>query len=99
MGLTGKSIILFTVTLELIYVPFFLISVNFGFVYKYEFLPDILMAYAGLVMLTGLLSIIICINDIRKRDLNDRSGWYLYIVLVSWLSVPHYFFKYVFRKS
>ncbi|VAW93720.1 hypothetical protein MNBD_GAMMA21-3060 [hydrothermal vent metagenome] len=98
MGLTGKSIIFVTVLLEFIYMPFFLISVNFGLVYKYEFLPEILKIYAVLLMFVTLISAIICINDIRNRDLPDRSGWYIYIVLLSWLSIPHYFFKYLFRR-
>ena len=91
-----KLVLLVTIVLEVIYIPVFFYSNRLES--RNELLDCTLGIFWWAVIMLGISSIVICILDIRSKKNINKVGWYVYILLVSWLSVPHYFFAHVIKE-
>ena len=95
MNKIEKSFIVGSYIWLLIYIVLFNINVPSHFGYGEELILELLLYSFWLIAVAlSLSAIVITLIDIGKRNLNNKVGLVIYVLLLSAISVIHYFIKY-----
>jgi len=95
MNNTEKIIVLGTFSVIVLYIVFF--NLNFAHYWNNSprIIPEkILSIFWVASLLMSVITLIVCIRDSGKRNLESRSNWIIYMILFGSVGVPHYYFKY-----
>ena len=95
MNKSEKTVVVGTLFLLAVYLVAFNLNVPYHWGHGERLVPqgalDVLWK-VGLVL--SILTLVICIRDSGRRNLEDRASWVAYMLLLGAVGVPHYFLKY-----
>jgi len=95
MNKIEKSFVVGSYIWALIYIVLFNINVPSHFGYGEELIPEsLLYSFWLITVVLSLAAIMVTLMDIGKRNLNNKVGWVTYVLILSAISVIHYFIKY-----
>ena len=95
MSFVEKLVVVGTLVLSLVYIIGFNLNVPHYWSGAPQVFPDeVLNMMFPILLLANLVTLIICIIDSGRRNLENRHGWIAYMVLIGAVGIPHYYIKY-----
>ena len=94
MNHTEKLILLFSLVVLVVYIIAFNLNVPHYWSGAERVVPEnILKILQYATLFFAVSSLGVCIRDSGKRNLDDRSLWVLYMLIIGVIGMPHYYFR------
>lgn len=94
MSKPEKTIIFSTFIMLAAYIVVFNLNVPYYWGYGEKLIPPMMLDILwkiGSVM--SILTLMVCIKDSGQRNLENRGGWIVYMLVLGAVGVPHYYIR------